>query len=419
LFSLHQSCDTSDITDYYNFSLSEINDIDFDVSYQLLLNSFDNDLIGISTENIKIVKLRKLSKYIQDFNDTFQIKLITRSPIIKELYFLYQTSKCLDRYNDEKLKMTYRLFRSKIYFPNMMYILIRLLPHTRKFFQSVIRKVYQEFYNRSNGLINVHINSFYIDQDVIKSDVLYEFIGNGIKKQNPLDLKNFKTFYCNCFRSIFQFYLRRKKDLSDQDIVSLYNFEDDYKMSSSSNRLSIYRDVLYKIHIKKTYQKIPALCQLSYNFQIFKNVIITNEFQSLYQSLKNNGSISNNEYTLLDIYDDEFFEKNPDLFIKIKKLPIIYKLLRCVHVNSNYKSYNELVIKPDIVKQAVYEELLFPFKNLYLEEYIYEILSKIASNFVNNILNGEYINLMTFTSVRINQLSFIDQVRKFVNLCLR
>ena len=403
-----------------NFGTPETKDINFDVTYQLLISMFDEDLINISATDAKVIKFRKLNKYLTEFNETFNVTLYPRSPVVKELYFLYQTSRALDKYNQEKLHMTYRLFRSKIYFPNMMYLLIRLLPYARKFFQDVIRKVYLEFYNRSNGLINVHINSFYIDQDVIKSDVLYEFLGNGIKKQDPLEINSFKTFYCSYFRSIFQFYLKRKKDLGDQDIVSIYNFEDDIRVSSYTNRISMYRDVLFNIHIKKVYQKIPVLCHLSYNFQIFKNVIVTNEFQNLYQSAKKQDcSPKSNEYRLIDFYDDEVFEKNLELFNEVKQLPIIYRLLRCVHILSpNLKPYNEVLIKPDVVKQAVYEELLKPFKNLFLDEYILEILMQISSNFVNNILTGEYINLMTFSSVKINHLSFIDQVRKFVKICL-
>lgn len=407
-----------EIESYPVFDSIELDDINFDITYQLLLNIFDEDLAP-NIQNTKVLRLKKLNRYLNEFNNTFSITLLTRSQLVKELYFLYQTARALDRYNQEKLKLSYRIFRSKVYFPNIMYLLIRLLPEVRKFFQSSIRKVYQEFYSRSNGLINVHINSFYIDQDVIKSDILYEFIGNGIKKQNPLDLNNIKLFYNNCFRSIFQFYLKRKKDLSDQDVVSMYYFEDDYKNSGSSNRAAIYRDVLYRLHIKKSHQKLPLLCHLSYNFQIFKNIIITNEFQNLYQSAKNSGSLTNNnEFRLLDFYDDDVFEKFPDLFASLKKLPMIYKLLRCVHILSNGKAYNDLIIKPDVIKDVVYEELFHPFKNMFLDEYIYEILKRISSNFVNNILTGEYINLMTFSTVKINHLSFIDQIRKFVRLCL-
>jgi hypothetical protein len=285
----------------------------------------------------------------------------------------------------------------------------------------LIQKVYQEFNNKALGLVNIHINSFYLDKDVIKSNILYDFLGNGLKKFDPLNIGNVKGFYKSCFRSIFQFYFKRKRDLEDQDLVSFSFFDTNLnRQSTSSTRISIYRDVLYGIHIESIQKKHQVLNQLSYNFQIFRNIIISNEFQNIYQNVKNNDTLaSNKEYQLMDFFDDDIFATNPDLFTQIRKLPLIYKLLRCVHIQSqNTVPYNDFLIRPETVKFVIIEELADSFKNMFIDSHVHDILDQIARNFIKNIMSGEYINLITFSTVKINHISFLDQLRKFIRLCL-
>jgi len=395
-------------------------DIDTLATYQILSDNLGEDLAAIKNKN-GVVKQKKIKNYIQDFEKSFQLKLCTRSQIVKELYLLYQTSKSLEKYNNDILNLTYIQFRATIYFPNILYILVRFLPNARKFVQQIIRKTYQEFMNKSKSIIDIHVNSLYLDQDVIKSDILYEFLGNGIKKFNPLDVGSIKSFYRSCFRSIFQFYFRRRRNLDDQELID-FNFSsnDFYDDNQSSSRTSIYKDVLYDIHVHKTQKKHTILSQLSYNFQIFKNIIINNEFQSIYQNTKAQDLVvRNNEYQIIDFFDDDIFLKNPDIFIKLRKLPLIYKLLRCAHIqSSNTLPYNDCLIKPADVTFIIKEELSVPFKNFFVDSYVSDILEQIAKNFVKSILSGEYINLITFSTIRINHISFVDQLRKFVRLCL-
>jgi hypothetical protein len=409
---------------FFNQSfVSTPNDINFSISYHLFLKNFSDNLDAFKKNQIKVAKISKFKNYLKEFDETFGLIFIDRTQIVKELYVLHQTAKSIERYYKDNLNISYQHFRAKLYFPNIIYLLVRLLPAARKFLQNMIRKVYGEFNSRSRGLINVHINSFNIDQDVIKTDILYEFLGNGLKKFDPLTINNILAFYKSCFRSVFYFYLRKKKDLSNQEIVAFqyYNdtLEDNYN-KTNSNRMSIYRDVLYEIYTEKIYRKVPLLSQLGYNFQIFKNVIITNEFQSIYQNMKQENSfIDNNEFKLVDFFDDDIFLKNPEVIIQLRKLPLIYKLLKCVHIYSpNTIPYNHYLIKSEVVRDLIIEELLAIFKGIYLSDYIKDVISQIADNFIKNILSGEYINLITFTTIKIKHLSFLEQLRKFIRLCL-
>jgi hypothetical protein len=400
--------------------LLSTDNIDYTITYQILLNVLGEDLAAIKFNETRIFRLKKIKECLLILENTFKLKLCNRSDIVKQLFLLHQTARALEKHNEEVLQISYQKFRAAIYFPNLIYMLIRLLPDARKFVQYLIRKVYQEFNNKSNGLVNIHINSLYIDQDVIKSSVLYDFVGNGLKKFNPLDVGNIRSFYRCCFRSLFQYYFRRRKNLEEQELID-FGFDTNYLQGKKvSNRVSIYKDVLFQLHLERTQKKHTVLSQLSYNYQIFKNIIVTNEFQSIYQNVK--GVVlqsQNQEYQLIDFFDDDMFLKDPELFEKLRRLPLIYKLLRCAHIqNTGVIPYNDFLIKPPTVMFVIKEELISPFKNIFVDSYVNDILDQIAKNFVKNILSGEYINLITFSTVKINHISFIDQLRKFVKLCL-
>jgi hypothetical protein len=248
------------------------------------------------------------------------------------------------------------------------------------------------------------------------------FLGNTIKKFDPLTINNLLAFYKTCFRNIFYFYMKKRRYFEQTEIVSFAFFNDLIQVDSraSSNRLSMYKEILYEIHVEKTYRKSPVISQLGYNFQIFRNLIMPNEFQAIYQNTKSKSSYMTDdcEFQLVDFYEDDLFNTNQQIFEKVKKLSLIYKLLKCAHLNNNSLPYNAEVIKPDVVQDIIKEEIILHFRDMFLTDYIQEIAEKIAYNFMRNILSGEYVNLTTFTTVRIANFTFLDQLRKFIRICL-
>ena len=341
-----------------------------------------------------------------------------RSEIVKDLFVLHQTTNCLLRYNSEFLGLSYPDYRARVFYPNIIYMLVRILSRAQNFFQKTIKAVYSEICRKSFGIIYSHVNTFYLDHDIIKNDVLHEFLGNGLKKFNPLEINNIDAFYKSSFRYVFDYYFKKEKRVNTVYDSVWEIKQSDENFVSISVRLGLYRDVLYDLQTKKFYEKSPTMTQLSYNFNVFKNVIIDNEFQSVYfGTYRDKFLMSNNEYKLMKFYSDDI-EKN-GILKQIKELPTIYKLLKCVHIiNPNVRPYNEMLIKPAAVKTAVLEELMIPFKNMFSDDYIYVILDKVADNFTKAILSGEYINLFSLSSVKIDQITFIQQVKKFINICL-
>ena len=212
----------------------------------------------------------------------------------------------------------------------------------------------------------------------------------------------------------------RKQDTSTV-YSNFWGIENVLSTSNSSTRLNLYKEVLYNLQVDKYYKTSPIYVQLGMNYRIFKNVIINNEFQDAYMAICNQSRsifrLHNNEFKLIKVYDNDII--NEQTLDKIRKLPTIFRLLKCVHIaNPKAKPYNDMLIKPELVKSVILDELSSPFKNVFSDGYLQPVLARISNNFVNLILTGEYINLMSLTTVRIDQLSFVEQLKKFVKICV-
>lgn len=431
--SLAIECYDEDVIDE-NFSSDNSYDPSLDITYRLIYLHFDDQfkkVLGINSKIYTPVAFRSkvFQSYIEDFKKMHIDILSGRSSIVQELYILHQTARTLQKYNDDILKLNYSQFRSQFYFPNIVYLLIRFLPNARTFLQKTIRTVYQEIKNKNSGIINLYENSIYTDCDVIKSDILYDFLGNVVKKINPFQINNIWKFYKKVFLNHFWYYFKSEQKIKSS-WIDVWNVD---SVLSSVNQIptreTIYRDVLTNLQIEQYRCNSPTMKQIHYNYNIFKNVIINNEFQSVYFTAIEKNHIDffdkqNEQYKLLSFYrhmiiDDSITNENEKEFLnEIKKLPIIYKLLKSVHLVSKKKqsTYN---IKPEILKIAIIEELVHPFRNMMRSDSsIYPILNKIADNFIESIMSGEYISLLTLSPIKIDHASFIIQIRKFIKLCL-
>ena len=393
---------------------------DTEIAYKLLHRHGHEAFSRAVRVDTIVIDSKMIDGYWEDLKKQYFLQLNTRSATVRGLFLLYQTTNALFVYNTNILKLSNIQFRSRILFPYLIYILQQYLPDARKFLQATIRTVYDRIRRNSEKLVNVYVNSFYLDQDVIKHNILLEFLGNGLKKFDPLMVGKVDSFYKSMFASIFHFYFMKKQDTS-KVYSNFWNIENILSSSNSSTRLNLYKDVLYNLQVDKYYKLSPIYIQLGMNYRIFKNVIVDNEFQDVYMATRNKTrsifKLNNPEYKLIKIYNDDIV--NEEVLEKIKKLPTIFKLLKCVHIaNPKAKPYNDMLIKPELVKSVILDELTYPFKNVFSDGYLQPILTRISENFVNLVLSGEYINLMTLTSVRIDQISFVEQLKKFVRICL-
>lgn len=383
-----------------------------------LSNEINSIILNSSKYGSSSISTKKLSYFLKKLESSCYLITKNLNELTTQIYLLHQVCTGLYDYYDLYLQdISYEKYRSLIIFPNLIYILVRFYHKASGFFQANIRKIYNEHKYKNPGIINKFTTSYYLDEDMLKNEILFQFLGNALRKFNPLNVDSINQFYRQIMRSIFFYYFRSDRNLQNNYI----NFSDiDIVLGRNLNtptRYVYYRDVLYNLQVKKMCDSSIVLKQLNYNFNIFKNIIINNEFQDMYYSLTQDSfMLKNNQYKLLNLYN----HKNSNYLEKLKKLPIIYKLLRCIHIiNPKKKPYNKWDIKPDYVKTIILEELAHPFKNLFIESHIYAILEKTSSNFVDNILCGEYINPVTFSSIIIKDYSFVTQLKQFVQLCLQ
>jgi len=395
------------------------------MSYKLFFNCFDDQFqnaIKIDSKLFQPItfKAKTFQKYLELFFKYHVDSLSTRSKLVQELQILHHTARAMFKYNDEVLNLSYHQFRSHFYFPNIVYFLIRFLPNIREFFQKNIKTTYYYIRKKNPKLIFIFENAVYTDPDVIKTDILYSFLGNAVRKINPLDVKNINSFYKQVFLNYFLYYFREEQN---SKVVDVWGADfNAMETKCAPTRDSVYREVLINLQVEKYRDISLTMRQLHYNFNIFKNVIMNNEFQTIfltsqYTESKDFYNVENSQYKILSFYNQMLEDK--DFLGELKRLPLIYRLLKSVHLVTKNTQNRVTTIRPEIIKSAIVEELSLPFKNmLRSDSTVVVILQKIAENFVDSILDGEYISLQTLAPIKIDQLSFVLQLRKFIKLCL-
>lgn len=408
--------------------LNEQFDPMFDLSYNLFLDIFSSQFQNALNIDEKIktpvtFRSKTFQSFIQKFNELHDNTLSARSNLVKELYILHHFSKAISRYNDDIIHDSYIKFRSHYYFPNVLYLLIRFLPEARRFFQKMLKAVYYIIKKNNSRLIYLFENAIYTDVGTIQTDVLYTFIGNAIKKINPCTIDNLESFFRSVFLNHFFYYFKYEQSIHSQVMDTMSYSETILDSKYISTRENLYRDVLTNIQVDAYQNESPTMRQIIYNYNIFKNAISNNEFQNIFLTRDAEVTydicdLNNTKYKILTMYNK--INESNQFIVELKSIPLIFKLLKSVHLItrsdtvSKFKSVNY-----ELIKSAVVDELSYPFRNIIHSDLtILPVIKKIAHNFATSILSGEFINLQTLAPIKIDSMSFIMQLRKFIKLCL-
>ena len=414
----------SDILDDLNDQFDPL----FDLSYNLFLDVFSSQFQNALNidERIKTpvtFRSKTFQTFIQKFNELHDNTLSARSNLVKELYILHHFAKAISRYNDDIIHDSYIKFRSHYYFPNVLYLLIRFLPEARRFFQKMLKAAYYIIKKNNSRLIYLFENAIYTDVGTIQTDVLYTFIGNAIKKINPCTIDNLESFFRSVFLNHFFYYFKYEQSIHSQVMDTMSYSETILDSKYISTRENLYRDVLTNIQVDAYQNESPTMRQIIYNYNIFKNAISNNEFQNIFLTRDAEVTydicdLNNTKYKILTMYNK--INESNRFIDELKSIPLIFKLLKSVHLItrsdtiSKFKSVNY-----ELIKSAVVDELSYPFRNIIHSDLtILPVIKKIAHNFATSILSGEFINLQTLAPIKIDSMSFIMQLRKFIKLCL-
>ena len=132
--------------------------------------------------------------YLEKFWQLNCDSLSTYATLVQEVFVLNQFALSLVMYNRDVLQYPKYQFRHQIYFPNTVFLLVRHLPEARKFFQSMIRRVYHTVKRAYASMVSLFENSIYTDREDILTAILYTFLSTSLKEIEPLKIINFKIY---------------------------------------------------------------------------------------------------------------------------------------------------------------------------------------------------------------------------------
>jgi hypothetical protein len=293
--------------------------------------------------------------------------------------------------------------------PNIMGACAKHLISARRFIQRLVRISYNELYSKCRDIVDIYYDRYRTDSDSFKNEVIYLFLRNILLQFDPLEIKDPDKFYSTIMYRIFFFFLKSKttgliNNNIDRSIIQL---------NIPSERYRIYEEALYLSQIRNICNKSEAMDQISKKYETMKQIIIPNEIQKLFLMSLNKGHVitPKNKIALMKTFDQ--FDNIAHLR---SKAPSIYRLLRSIHILSDKSSL--IVSDIDLIHNRVYSTLYAKFDGVLNKDIIKPVLTNITDNLVSSLTIGEYIDMLTLTTVKITGNKFIEQLEIYLNIVL-
>jgi len=408
----------NDIIDISSKTYSDHDLCLYDTIFELYIGSKLVTLIEINNEYQSIGSKKVIN---DDLPEYFEKLFIACSPTIlkgkleiQQLYQLHITAILFNRFNERVLKLQSPEFNETIYFPNLLNICAKHLISARRFIHRIIKNSFSDFKFNNNDIIIYYTELYSIDEQYLINDVNYFFLGNVLTKFDPIKLVDINSIYFNTIQRMFYFYIKSKisqTDLDKLDSVQMYNYE---HLNTSSERYCLYEEALYLAQLYRVCKTSNVSNQIKNQVQLFKKSIITNEFQKLLifniQQDRFNARLNNVELVQKfcdDVYDVTKFKT---------QTPIIYRLLRSIHIKNAKNTFSEADLK--YINPHIQIVLTNIFSKSLSVESIKSIIPKLTENFINTLLIGEYIDMMSMTVVTIPIVKFTDQLKLFLSIIL-
>lgn len=388
---------------------------------KIIYNIF-NDTIGKHLIELKIDNTNQkgilLGPEIEEFLnlvcDYLSLDLAKYSEDIRQFYLWYLLGRNFLFYNEYELKVSPDIFDDIIYYPNMMDCIITYLKKCKKLLYQIVRCTYKEIEDTSSSIIDFYFVLSNTESSIIKSDVLNIFIKSVLLETNPLDIDNLKIFYSSSLRHLFFSYLRSKTDgLLSTEIDSVNDWEEDkVAVTAISSRYTIYESGLRLSQLSELCRNSNTLKYISKNYDHIKGDIINNSLQQLYSLFIDKNPVTDKKLLILKTNAGSYN------LSKIKqKMPLIYKLLRSVHVLTN-SDYTALDLDKDLIRECIYNCIYLKFRDLLDTSYASALSKLIATNLTKSLTCGKFLDPYNLESVNICGHMFITQLEAFLSLIL-
>lgn len=339
-------------------------------------------------------------------------KILKHGNNIQQMYMLHMFSVLLFRYNVRKLNLPEEEFISNIFIPNIMAACAKHLINGRRLIHRLIRDAYSVIEQKSQDIITFYTELHNVESAEIKNDIIYLFLRNILIQIDPLELNNVEQLYSTVIHRMYFFYLKARtagniEQSYDQSLI--FENTGDYP----SQRYHIYEEALYLAQIQMMCKNSTAMHQISKQYDKLKSIVIPNEVQKLYLFSLNKGFYVTDKHKLAvmkmhtDTRQMEYLKNN---------LPTIYRILRSIHVVTDTKTHLDSEVQK--IKEVIYTTLHNRFKFVLSDDIIVPVLKKITDNLVMSLTTGEFIDMLTLTSISVTGDKFIQQLQKFLELIL-
>lgn len=353
----------------------------------------------------------QIQQLLDNFYRYCYVELHNKDIYTKQFHILYLVSHVLHKHNNEVLCLENNEFYESFYYPNIISILSSHLVNAKRLLSKIIKTTYIEIKSQSANVIDFYLVFFNRDANVIQNDVLNIFLNTLFLDNDPLDIEELKSFYTTSFRYLIYSYLKNKT-------TGLLSFEidpsvirEDHIMAIST-RYKIYEEGIRITQIQELCDQSNSYNRILQNYNKMKSAVITNELQKFYLYSINKSVTSDNKVSILSTFNLE------DNLTNIKEhMPLIYKLLRALHINNKLNIFDDNFKK--LLYTSVYEVLYSEFKINLSEEISINLANNISKKLTISLTNGQYIDPISMDAININNHTFILQLKNFLSLLIK
>ena len=379
-----------------------------------IIKELFNSTIGtsISTHGKNKIFSNETNLFFEALSNIRSLPLIRYNENIKQFHLLYMLGLLYLDFNDKHLKMEYFEFMDDIYFPNMMSVISSKFSQCATLIIKQAKEAYNEIRDQSKEVIDFYLVFYGTEPTVIHSDIVSKFIKGSFLKEDPINMEDMKSEYLFYFKEILYSYIKnRTSNILDFELDPSILEEDN--LMHVSTRYRIYDKGLRVSHIQQLCKNSETLTHISKNYDMVRNNIITNELQQLYHFVVDNSKLSDNKLLVLKSNSENY-----NLNKISKKLPLIYKLLRSLHINTDDRSIfteNDKALINDTIYDVIYNRLSV----VKVANFDAQVSAKkISLNLTKSLFTGSFIDPYTMKPLDITGCLFARQLKKFLEILL-
>jgi hypothetical protein len=357
--------------------------------------TISNDEVDIIFEKLKAFKYHEL---------------VSNSSEVQNFYLIYLFCNLLN----EHLQINYKLDTNdidyKYYLPNIINILITKFDSCRKILFRDIKTIYKQVEQACQSVVEFYLLFYNSEPNVIQNDILNIFFIKIFREHNPLNVDDLREYYNSLLRYLFYSYLKSKTDgFIDSDLSPVISKEE--RFINQSVRSKLYNNGIKISEILELCHESPTLKTINKKYYSVKYNILTNELQKIYSLILNKDSLEDPRLLLLLTNSERCINLE---HIK-KKIPIIYKILRCIHIDDGKSLSPEFM---DQVQKVIYSILFIHFNGNLSEDMLLPMIDSISKKITTSLCSGSYMDILTLEIMNIENSNFLIQLRTFFNIIL-